>query len=251
LWRFKVLLNLPILANKYDIFVKGIIQVGAHTGEEVEEFRRLFTPKVKMHLFEPQKKYFKIIEKKYITSKFINYYNFGCGNENKIIQLNLSDNSGASSSILKPKLHLEFHPDVNFIGTETIEIKKLDNFNISDSNFLSIDVQGYELEVLKGSAKTLNSIDYIYVEVNSGEVYEGCAKIEEIDDFLDNHNFLRVATKFAYDFLPWGDAFYVRRENLNNTQILRAKIYKYIISKKYLYKYFIYLRKFYWKLISN
>ena len=33
--------------------------------------------------------------------------------------------------------------------------------------------------------------------------------------------------------IPWGDAFYVRRENLNNTQILRAKIYKYIVSKKY------------------
>ena len=50
-----MLLDLASLTNKYNIFTKGIIQVGAHTGEEVEEFKHLFTPNVRMHLFEIQK----------------------------------------------------------------------------------------------------------------------------------------------------------------------------------------------------
>lgn len=106
----------------------------------------------------------------------------------------LSSNQGESSSILKPKEHLEHHPDVTFNGTEEVEVDLLDNYEVHEANFINIDVQGYELEVFKGATKTLKEIDYIYCEVNRGEMYEGNPMVEELDEFLNEYGFERVET---------------------------------------------------------
>jgi hypothetical protein len=70
-----------------------------------------------------------------------------------------------------------------------------------------MDVQGFELEVLKGATETLKGIDYVYCEINRDEVYEGCAKIWELDAFLKD--FTRVETSWAGG--SWGDAIYIKK----------------------------------------
>nr|WP_094675987.1 FkbM family methyltransferase [Hydrocoleum sp. CS-953] len=76
-------------------------------------------------------------------------------------------------------------------------------------NFLTIDVQGYELEVLKGSRETLKNIDYILTEVNPDELSENCARVEQLDEFIGRFNFQRVETNWEGE--TWGDAFYLKR----------------------------------------
>ena len=134
------------------------------------------------------------------------------GNSNGNITMNLSSNGLESSSILKPKLHLELYPDITFDNTEEVEIKKLDDYNYSNYNFMNMDVQGYELEVLKGAVKTLNQIDYVYCEVNRGEVYENNAMIGEIDEYLGKYKFERVETHWPEEWFQWGDAVYIKRK---------------------------------------
>ena len=73
-----------------------------------------------------------------------------------------------------------------------------------------MDVQGYELEVLKGGLETLHQVDYVYCEVNRDEVYENNAYVEEIDKFLSDYNMTRVETDWAGDI--WGDALYIRQK---------------------------------------
>ena len=74
-------------------------------------------------------------------------------------------------------------------------------------NFLNMDVQGYELEVLKGGSQTLKSIDYVYTEVNRAEVYKKCAMIEDVSDHLREFGLIKVAEAWHGD---WGDAFYIK-----------------------------------------
>ena len=78
-----------------------------------------------------------------------------------------------------------------------------------DFNFMNIDVQGYELEVMKGASKFLPHIQFIYCEVNRAEVYEGCPRIEELDEYLGTYGFERVET--TWDGGTWGDAFYIKK----------------------------------------
>jgi hypothetical protein len=71
-----------------------------------------------------------------------------------------------------------------------------------------MDVQGFELEVLKGGTKTLEHVDYVYCEVNRDEVYENNALVEELDEFLGEYGMKRVETDWAGEI--WGDALYIR-----------------------------------------
>ena len=122
----------------------------------------------------------------------------------------VSDNQAQSSSILKPKVHLEIHSHVQFPRIETVRISTLDKFEIADCNFLNMDVQGYELNVLKGATKTLERIDYVYCEVNKKEVYEKNGLVNEIDDFLSTYGFVRVETgEWVFD--AWTDALYIKK----------------------------------------
>ena len=51
-------------------------------------------------------------------------------------------------------------------------------------DFLKIDVQGYELEVLRGAERTLPLIDVILTEVNHIEVYAGAPLVAELIGYL-------------------------------------------------------------------
>ena len=60
-----------------------------------------------------------------------------------------------------------------------------------------------------GAKKTLNTIDYIIAEVNRDELYENCARVEEVDAYLGLYGFERKETSWAG--MSWGDAFYVKK----------------------------------------
>ena len=83
----------------------------------------------------------------------------------------------------------------------------------SKFNFINMDVQGGELNVLLGASKTLQHIDYIMTEVNRDELYKNCALIEDIDYFLSKYNFKRVEEVWDRDNPVWGDALYIKEKH--------------------------------------
>ena len=206
-----MILQLKDLIEEYNVKISGVIHVGAHHAEEVPNYIDMGVKNIV--LFEPLKENFEVIKKtlsSYPNQK-IRKHQVALGNDNKTITMNLSSNALESSSILKPKLHLQLYPDITFDRTEEVELQKLDDYNCRKCNFLNMDVQGYELEVLKGAKETLCHIDYVYCEVNRNEIYEGNAYIEEIDEFLAFYNLYRLETFWWYDS-DWGDAFYAKIE---------------------------------------
>ena len=54
---------------------------------------------------------------------------------------------------------------------------------------MKIDVQGFELEVLKGSYSTLKKIKYIIIEVSNDEIYFKQPLANEIIKYLNSNNF--------------------------------------------------------------
>lgn len=191
--------------------IKGIVHIGAHYGEEIPEYVNNGIRDI--ILFEPLAENFNVLKNKVQNlNANIQGYQVALGSEKKISSMNLSSNNLESSSLLKPKLHLEHHAHVKFEGTEEVQVDLLDNYNISNFNFINMDVQGYELEVLKGAKETLKQIDYVYCEVNRGEVYENNAMIGEIDEYLGNYGFERVETHWPEEWFQWGDALYIKKK---------------------------------------
>jgi hypothetical protein len=74
-------------------------------------------------------------------------------------------------------------------------------------DFLNIDVQGFEGQVLTGMGDYLKYVKWAYLEVNKAQVYQGCWEVEQVDKYLATFGFRRVETKWVGN---WGDALYVR-----------------------------------------
>ena len=111
--------------------------------------------------------------------------------------------------MLEPKEHLVKAPHVTFSSSAKVEIDTLDSYKsiINEYNFLIVDTQGYELEVLKGGVEVIRFIDYIYIEVNRGQVYINCSQFKEVNQFLVERGFYCSHIRW-WD--SWGDAFYIR-----------------------------------------
>jgi len=205
-----MILDFNELITKYRMNIKGIIHIGGHYGQEYDLYRVLNVPVI---FFEPLSNNYRILKDKVKNNDNVQTFQCALGNENKKILMNVETaNNSQSSSILKPKKHLEQYPHITFDYTEEVHMFRLDDIEIEKENynFLNIDVQGYELEVLKGSVDILKNIDYIISEVNRDEVYENCAKVEELDQFLNQFNFERNETNWMGGI--WGDAFYIKNK---------------------------------------
>lgn len=204
-----MLIDLLKLNEKYKLEIKGVLHIGAHFGQENKVYELLG---IKNRIFfEPLSKNFKRLCEN-VGDQFT-LVNKALGNFEGTVEMYVeSANSGQSSSILKPSLHLVQYPHITFPNKETVEITKLDNveFMRQDFNFINIDVQGYELEVFKGSEKTLESIDYIMTELNIEELYENCARLDSIKEYLSNFGFKLVETDWSG--FTWGDGFFIKEK---------------------------------------
>jgi len=197
------------LKNKYNFKINGAIHIGGHYGEEYGLYTSLGVPSI---FFEPLSNNYSVLKSKVGHDPNVQTFQCALGNENKMVTMNVETaNNGQSSSILKPKKHLEQYPHIIFNSTEEVNMFRLDDIdlNLSQYNFLNIDVQGYELEVFKGAFETLKSIDYIISEINRDEVYENCPHVDELDEYLSQFRFERVETDWAGG--TWGDALYIKK----------------------------------------
>jgi FkbM family methyltransferase len=205
-----MILNLDTLKRRYDLKIQGVIHVGAHTGEEHDDYKRLGIEN--LVYFEPVKNIFEILKKR--VGNDAKLYNLALGNENRDIEMFVEkiDRYGCSS-ILKPSSNYSHIP---FLKNQKATMKRLDDIGLDRCyNFLNIDVQGYELEVLKGSKETLNSIDYIMCEINRITPrkkldYHNASLIEDLCSFLGQYGFMLVEEDWAG--VSWGDGFFIKRD---------------------------------------
>lgn len=208
-----MLIKLTELIDKYEVKITGILHIGAHECEEIHEYDKyisrdkvLWIEAIENKVIKNKMKYIDILIEQAVIS-----------DKEEDVNFNISNN-GESSSLLKFGLHKIFHPHIWYIDSykvKTVCIKDiLSKYSDIKFNFINIDIQGAELKALKGMGTYLDRIEYCYLEVNDDYVYEDCALVGEIDDFLKSYNLYRVETKWNND-CKWGDAFYIKKDYNN------------------------------------
>jgi len=205
-----MVMSLDKLVETYNLRINGVLHIGAHWGEEEPMYTKQGIKN--MIFFEPIKSNYNMLLEMLPQNDNIKTFNIALGSTQCMIDMYVETwNKGQSCSPLEPKLHLTQYPHIKFTSKETVPVFRLDDieFDRSKYNMINIDVQGYEMEVFKGAEATLNTIDIVYSEVNRDEVYEGCAKVWEIDAFLGEYGFYRADTDWIGK--TWGDALYLKR----------------------------------------
>jgi FkbM family methyltransferase len=136
------------------------------------------------------------------------------GNVNGIVSLHQSDGASAlmlpgsthtfSSSVKKPKLHLEVHDWCKFATIQNVRMVRLDDFfsvfRISGLiDFIWCDIQGAEDLMIAGAQNTLFNTRLFYSECYEQEMYEGQIGRHEILTRLPGE--WRIAAEWENDVL--------------------------------------------------
>jgi FkbM family methyltransferase len=182
--------------------IKGIIHVGANTGQEVSLYNKY---DLSVIWVEPIPEVFETLKLNIKdTPKQIALKGLVTDIDNAEYQFHLASNNGASSSILDLNLHKDIWPGVIFEKTITLFSKtlpsllKVNNINASEYDMLVLDTQGSELLVLKGAIPLLKNFKYIKTEAPDFESYKGCCQVKDLSSFLLQYGFIEFSRcKFA------------------------------------------------------
>ncbi len=192
--------DLPVGVNlKYDlnyklhrIDLKLIFDVGANLGQTALKFASDF-PNAKIYSFEPvASTYRKLVENTRQNSS-VSAFPIAFGDKNEKVEISIFDekDSGLNSLV-----------DVNMNRSEsskkeTITVRTIDDFvtenKIEKIDLLKIDTEGFEINVLNGATKSMETgkIKMIYVEVgldnklNNRHLY-----FADIQQYLSARNFV-------------------------------------------------------------
>lgn len=118
---------------------------------------------------------------------------FALGSEDGESVIHVSGRSDSSSLLKIGALQSTVFPGTEAVGNQRILLRKLDSMDVLDQArgpvLLKMDVQGFELEVLKGAVLSLSRIDHVYVELSFIPLYEGQPLASEVIAWLAAHGF--------------------------------------------------------------
>ena len=203
--------------SKYlcELDIEKIIDIGAHKGEFLENMLKI--QKVNsFYAFEPQKNIFKELSKKFARNKKVKLFNCAIDKEisNKKLKINKISMKSSLAEVNENSLYLKF---INFLAqsksnfdceyevqTNTVD-KIFKGINLQKS-LLKIDVEGFEINVIKGSQMKLEEISFILLENQFGNHFKN-NNFKDITKLLSEKNF-KIRKKFIFPTLHYQDILF-------------------------------------------
>lgn len=197
-----------------------IVDAGAHVGSVTSVFLRQY-PSATIWAFEPIPEFAQRLRERFSSTGNVHIVQKALGAQTTTVSFNVLNNQ-VSSSILKPgKWNYKYHGDkMNIAQTIEVEQVRLDEVLETDViDIFKLDLQGYELEALKGAEKLLPNVRLITTEVEFVPLYEGQSLFGDIDCFLRSMGFCLLNLYELYTQpdgqLTAGDAVYLNKRHFD------------------------------------
>jgi FkbM family methyltransferase len=186
-----------------------ILEIGCNDGSDTVALMNAM-PKARIYCFEPDTRAIARFKKRLgVDLNRVTLVESAVSDRNGQIDFYASNGSAElgedwdlSGSIRRPKNHLIANTQVKFDRVVTINTCRLDDWctrnGIDHVDFIWMDVQGAEADVIAGAANILNRTRFLYTEYSNDELYEGQIPLKELLARLPLFN---VIARFPGDIL--------------------------------------------------
>ncbi|MGB0579777.1 MAG: FkbM family methyltransferase [Limisphaerales bacterium] len=220
--RMRIPLPLYRMFNRIRLLtpVNTILDVGANIGE-FSEWVAKFWPEAKIHAFEPLPCCLSPLQQVAARHPQVSIHEFALGEKSGEAEMFENEFSPSSSLLPMTDRHREIWPKTAKDKPVNVPIRTLDAFveenQLSTPTLLKLDVQGFEINVLRGASKALKNVAVILSEVQFDAFYEDQTDFLDLQILLKEHGFrfLEFADERRLNEehrLVYADAVFVRHE---------------------------------------
>lgn len=190
-----------------------VLEAGAKLGTDTIQLSRLW-PGVHVYAFEPIQELFEKTTENTKHCRNISLYPIALASTTGKATMYISEGqSQGSSSLREPKEHLTYHPKTVFKRTIQVQTITIDDWaqkhGIDNIDFIWLDTQGTEFDILKASPRILQKVKALYLEVSLKEMYAGAALYSQVRSWVEGQGF-----DVVYEELLWedmGNVLFVRK----------------------------------------
>ena len=186
--------------------IDTLIDAGSHHGETIILFNKNFKIN-NFFAFEPSPINYEILQKnvKKLKDKRIKIFNYALGNIDEEMQLNQSVESQSttllnintkSNYFQRKKKILSLSNNEYFNKSFQVKVETLKNFisknKIANVEFLKIDTEGFDFNVILGLEDSIHKVKYIYFEHHFHDMFKKKYTLSYIHNYLKKKNFEKV-----------------------------------------------------------
>lgn len=213
---FQVQLKLFAEASKHRKGDGVIVDVGANCGGTAMRYLE-FGDKTEIHCYEPTPVHLDSLRQRFGGSPRVNVHECGLGSSPGKMKMHINRSQDTNSILESTLIGATSDKSCETIGEIEVEMRTLDDechrLGLSAIDVLKLDVQGYELEVLRGADGLLRNrrIQLIYTEAYFKPQYIGQPRFWDVGSYLSEFGFSLVDLYDLYyndEQILWGDAIF-------------------------------------------
>jgi FkbM family methyltransferase len=172
---------------------RTIVDIGANRGQFALA-AHISIPNANIISFEPLVQAAQKFRGLFNGNRKVRLHQLAIGPERCTADIHVSGKDDSSSLLPITELQDELYPGTAEAGVEKVRVERLAGVlsaeEIIAPALLKVDVQGYELEALKGCLDLLPYFAYVFVECSFVEFYRGQAFADEVIAFLRDRGFV-------------------------------------------------------------
>ncbi len=170
--------------------IRTVLDIGANTGQFAAKIRSIL-PDAFIYSFEPLRDAYASLLSEMRQEPDFKAFNFALGDKDAKTLIHRSAYSPSSSLLPMLELHRAAWPHTDQVGTEEIEVRKLDNLDLDlePGLLVKIDVQGFEDRVIAGGRATVGAAACVITEVSFQMLYGGQLLFDDIYHVLREMGF--------------------------------------------------------------
>jgi FkbM family methyltransferase len=176
--------------------LRTIVDVGANRGQFTLYALARF-PSAQIIAFEPLPEARENMSRLFEGENRVEVVPYALGETEGEVVMHLSAREDSSSLLPVGEGQVSAFPGTDEVGTTSVEVRTLDSVladrELKKPALLKVDVQGFELPVLRGAEQSLRFFDQILIEASFVELYEGQALFPDVSHCIEAHDFHLVS----------------------------------------------------------